>query len=91
MTQLMKRGKSFARRAANTKLVAGVNLRRRLKEQSRRITALEHEVQEQRRLNRRFAELADLVEELLVPAVDRDEEKLRSLLELDRKRARADG
>ena len=37
-------------------------------------------VQENRRLNRRVAELTDPVTELLVPIADRDEEKARELL-----------
>jgi len=37
-------------------------------------------VQENRRLNRRVAELTDVVAELLVPLADRDEEKARELL-----------
>ena len=35
---------------------------------------------ENRRLNRRVAELTDVVAELLVPLADRDEEKARTLL-----------
>ena len=37
-------------------------------------------VKENRRLNRRVAELTDVVAELLVPLADRDEEKARELL-----------
>ena len=37
-------------------------------------------VHENRRLNRRVAELTDVVAELLVPLADRDEEKARELL-----------
>lgn len=47
----------------------------------RRITELEQEIQEARRLNRRLAELMDIVEELLVPLSQRDEEKVRAYLE----------
>lgn len=47
----------------------------------RRITELEQEVQEVRRLNRRLAELMDIVEELLVPISLRDEEKVRQYLD----------
>lgn len=57
------------------------NLRRRLDRHGRRIDALEAEIQEQRRLNRRLAELTDVVQELLVPATDRDEAKVRELLD----------
>lgn len=46
-----------------------------------RIRDLEAEVQENRRLNRRIAELTDVVAELLVPLVDRDEARARELLE----------
>ena len=83
MAQLISRGQKVVRGLA----LPGKGLdsiRQRVRRQNRRIAALEKEVQEQRRLNRRFAELVDVVEELLVPAVDRDEERLRTLLRRDR-------
>ncbi|MEZ0579219.1 DUF6752 domain-containing protein [Nocardioides sp. MH1] len=46
-----------------------------------RVAELEAEVQEARRLNRRVAELLDIVEELLVPLTLRDEEKVKAFLE----------
>ena len=46
----------------------------------RRIRALEEAVSENRRLNRRIAELTDVVAELLVPATERDEQRLEELL-----------
>ncbi|WP_220793358.1 DUF6752 domain-containing protein [Nocardioides stalactiti] len=46
-----------------------------------RVTELEAEVQEARRLNRRVAELLDIVEELLVPLTLRDEEKVQAFLD----------
>ena len=46
-----------------------------------RVTELEAEVQESRRLNRRVAELLDIVEELLVPLTLRDEEKVKAFLD----------
>ena len=46
----------------------------------RRVSELESEMQESRRLNRRLAELTDIVEELLVPVAQRDEEKVREYL-----------
>lgn len=46
-----------------------------------RIRDLEEEVQENRRLQRRVAELTDVVAELLVPLADRDEERVRELLQ----------
>ena len=46
----------------------------------RRVTDLESALAESRALNERVADVVDIVAELLVPAVDRDEERLRRLL-----------
>jgi hypothetical protein len=46
-----------------------------------RVTVLEREVQECRQLNLRLAELTDVVEELLLPVAQRDEQRLSVLLE----------
>lgn len=46
-----------------------------------RVAELEREVQENRRLNRRLAELTDVVQELLLPAAQRDDKKLQELLD----------
>jgi hypothetical protein len=48
-----------------------------------RLDALEEELMQQRWLNRRVAELADVVEELLVASTDRDEARLKALLDAD--------
>ncbi|MGZ4644643.1 MAG: DUF6752 domain-containing protein [Blastococcus sp.] len=45
-----------------------------------RLAALEEEVQEQRQLNRRIAELTDVVAELLVPIHDRDPDRVEEVL-----------
>jgi hypothetical protein len=45
-----------------------------------RIEALEDEVQENRNLNLRIAELVDLVQELLVPVASQDREKIDAAL-----------
>ncbi|MGH3440019.1 MAG: DUF6752 domain-containing protein [Sciscionella sp.] len=45
-----------------------------------RVAQLEREAEEARRLNQRVAELADVVAEVLVPAADRDDDKLRKAL-----------
>lgn len=45
-----------------------------------RVRDLEAEVQECRQLNLRLAELTDLVQELLLPVAQRDEEKLAELI-----------
>jgi prefoldin subunit 5 len=44
------------------------------------VDQLQEAVEEYRRLNERLSDVLDIVEELLVPAVNRDEEKLRELL-----------
>ena len=46
-----------------------------------RVAVLEDEVQECRQLNLRLAELTDVVQELLLPVAQRDEERLAALLE----------
>jgi 5'-3' exonuclease len=45
-----------------------------------RVEALEREVQESRTLNRRIAELTDVVTELLVPLHDRDQAKVNDVI-----------
>jgi hypothetical protein len=45
-----------------------------------RVVALEAEVQENRQLHRRLAELTDVVSELLLPVADRDEERVAEAL-----------
>jgi hypothetical protein len=46
-----------------------------------RVLQLEADVQESRHLNKRLAELVDVVAEVLLPAEQRDEERLTRLLE----------
>ncbi len=55
--------------------------RREVSALRKRVAALESEVQESRRLNRRVAELTDVVQELLLPVAQRDKETLRERLE----------
>jgi hypothetical protein len=45
-----------------------------------RVAALEDAVEENRRLNQRLADVVDVVTEVLVPAADRDDERLRAAL-----------
>ena len=45
-----------------------------------RVARLEAEVQECRQLNKRLAEVTDVVAEVLLPAEQRDEERLRARL-----------
>jgi hypothetical protein len=59
--------------------------RRRLRKLQMRIERLEDEMQEARQLNRRIAEIADVVQELLIPAAERDDERVKQLLEDYRK------
>ena len=46
----------------------------------RRVVELELEIQESRRLNQRLSDLIDVVTEVLVPTIDRDDERLRAAL-----------
>lgn len=55
--------------------------RREIAELRQRVTELENEVQESRRLNRRVGELLDIVQELLVPVALRDEERIKRYLD----------
>jgi hypothetical protein len=70
--RLRRRGLARLRAVAGPTPSVG-NLRRRVAE-------LEDEMQEARRLNRRLAELMDVVEELLVPISQRDEERVQQYL-----------
>jgi cell shape-determining protein MreC len=45
------------------------------------VAELQDSVEENRRLNERLSDVLDVVTELLVPAVDRDDERLRAALE----------
>jgi len=55
-------------------------LGKRVAELDSEVQELRAEVQETRRLNRRLAEIIDVVQEVLVPAANRDDERLRRLL-----------
>ena len=46
----------------------------------KRVLALEQEVQETRRLNQRLSDVVDVITEVLVPTVDRDDERMRTAL-----------
>lgn len=55
--------------------------RRELAELRAAVAELEEEVQENRRLQRRLAEITDVVQELLLPAAQRDDDRLRERLD----------
>lgn len=77
-------GRWFVDRAAPRVMrsVFGVStLRQQVHELRHEVELLKDEVQESRRLNRRVAELTDVVEEILVPAADRDDERMRRALD----------
>ena len=61
--------------------VAPGSTRQEVADLRQRVAELEAEVQEARRLNRRVAELLDIVEELLVPLTLRDEEKVKAFFD----------
>jgi hypothetical protein len=64
---------SKSERALVRKMVGPVSLYKRVAE-------LEREIQETRKLNQRLSDVIDVITEVLVPAVDRDDERLRAAL-----------
>jgi hypothetical protein len=76
--RLRNRGKLAARNLG--KFRAGVQAEgiEALKE---RVAVLEAEVQECRQLNLRLAELTDVVQELLLPVAQRDEQRVAEVME----------
>lgn len=58
----------------------GAPWRKDIRALRRRVAALEKEVQECRQLSKRLAEITDVVAEVLLPAEQRDEERLRTML-----------
>lgn len=56
-------------------------LQRDVAQMKERIALLERELQESRQLNKRVAEITDVVAEVLLPAEQRDEDRLRAVLE----------
>jgi TolA-binding protein len=74
-TRVRAKGRVVARRLVR---IAGMDEElRRLRD---RVAVLEQEVQETRRLHQRLAELTDVVTEVLVPAADREDDKIRAIL-----------
>lgn len=61
-------------------LVPGAD-RARVRELEQRVADLEADLTELRRHHLRLAEVTDVVQELLVPMADRDEEKVRQAVE----------
>lgn len=55
-------------------------LRKEVEALRKRVTAVEQELHESRQLNKRLAEITDVVAEVLLPAEQRDEERLRKIL-----------
>jgi hypothetical protein len=60
--------------------VDDAKLRGQVRSLTARVTELEAEMQEARRLNKRIAELTDVVAEVLLPAGQRDDERIRKAL-----------
>jgi septation ring formation regulator EzrA len=57
------------------------SLQEQVSRSEERVRALEDEMQESRLLNRRLAELADTVQELLITLAGRDDRRLQDLLD----------
>jgi hypothetical protein len=71
----------FEDRVSEAPTTRGRKLARRAMSIPARLLDVEASVQENRRLNRRVAELVDVVAELLVPIADRDEDRVQEVLE----------
>ena len=74
-------GRRALRRLSGAKVTGLLPSRHEYATLRRRVSELESEMQEARRLNRRLAELTDIVQELLVPLAERDEAKVREYLD----------
>ena len=76
--RLRSRGKAAARNLGRFRANVQAEGVEALKE---RVAVLEQEVQECRQLNLRLAELTDVVEELLLPVAERDEQRIAEVME----------
>ena len=76
-TELKERLRTGARQRIPAPVAERIRDRISLRE---RVRALEAEVQESRQLNRRIAELTDVVTELLLPIEARDQERVDEVL-----------
>jgi predicted transcriptional regulator len=79
METLKTRARAQTRRLAK-RLARATGVDTELRRLLNRVDELEREVQETRRLHQRLAELTDVVTEVLVPAADRDDDKIRTVL-----------
>lgn len=68
-------------RGGPTAAPAGAVTRGQLQSLRRRVDELEEAVQESRRLNQRLADVVEVVTEVLVPAADRDDDRMKAALE----------
>lgn len=68
------------RRALVRRLARATGVDDELRGLRERVDRLERELQESRRLHQRLAELTDVVTEVLVPAADREDDKIRAVL-----------
>ena len=77
-SRLKERGKEAARNLGRFR--AGVQAEG-IEALRERVAVLEDEVQECRQLNLRLAELTDVVQELLLPVAQREEERIADVVE----------
>ncbi len=68
----------FKRRLQGRGVEQDPGLRGQVRTLTERVTELEAEMQEARRLNKRIAELTDVVAEVLLPVDQRDDESIRT-------------
>jgi predicted nucleic acid-binding Zn-ribbon protein len=81
-----RKGSGLRRRGADVAKAAsglqgrGHKVQRELEDLRNRVDQLEQDIQEARQMNKRLAEITDVVAEVLLPAEQRDEERMRELL-----------
>jgi predicted nucleic acid-binding Zn-ribbon protein len=81
-----RKGGGLRRRGANVAKAAsgiqgrGQRIQQELEDLRERVAQLELDIQEARQLNKRLAEVTDVVAEVLLPADQRDEGRMRDLL-----------
>jgi predicted nucleic acid-binding Zn-ribbon protein len=76
---LRRRGADVARAASGLQ-GRGHKVQQELADLRERVEQLELDIQEARQMSKRLAEITDVVAEVLLPAEQRDEERMRELL-----------
>jgi hypothetical protein len=77
---LRRRGAEVAKAASRLPVLRGRQTREELADLRERVQQLELDIQESRQMSKRLAEVTDVIAEVLLPAEQRDEERIHQLL-----------